>query len=33
MNYLIWAVCLIGIQSTAVVLGTDMFYARNRRCT
>jgi hypothetical protein len=26
MNYLIWTVSLIGILSTAVVCGTDMFF-------
>ena len=26
MNYLIWAVSLVGILSTAVVFGTDMFF-------
>ncbi len=26
MNHLIWAVSLVGILSTAVVFGTDMFY-------
>ena len=26
MNYLIWPASLIGIQSTAVVCGTDMFF-------
>jgi hypothetical protein len=26
MNYWMWAVSLVGILSTAVVLGTDMFF-------
>jgi hypothetical protein len=26
MNHLIWPVCLVGILSTAVVCGTDMFF-------
>jgi len=26
MNHLIWAVSLVGILSTAVICGTDMFF-------